>query len=60
MDEKYLTIEEAAEMTRKPVGTLRHYRLNKAGPRAQLVGKRLLYRESDVRQWLDAQFEQAN
>jgi len=52
-----MTIEEAAELLRTPVSTLRYWRHMKRGPKAGRVGGRLMYRQADLEQWLDAQFE---
>lgn len=52
-----MTIEEAAEMLRTPVSTLRYWRHMKRGPKAGRVGGRLMYRQADLEQWLDDQFE---
>jgi DNA-binding transcriptional MerR regulator len=56
MPERLLTIGEVAELTRAPVNTLRYWRGIGAGPPAFKVGRRVLYRESDVRAWLDEQY----
>jgi len=52
-----LTIEEAAEMLRTPVSTLRYWRHMKRGPKAGRIGGRLMYRQADLEQWLNDQFE---
>lgn len=53
------TMAEVSEMTRIPVATLRYYRhLSNKGPRSALLGGRVMYRESDVIDWINAQFEQ--
>lgn len=54
-----LTIEEAAEFLRTPVGTLRFWRHQKKGPRAARIGSRLMYRQADLEQWLNDQFDNA-
>lgn len=53
-----LTIEEAAEILRTPVSTLRYWRHMKRGPRAGRIGGRLMYRQTDLEQWLNDQFEE--
>lgn len=51
-------------MTGLPVSTLKFWRTKKAsedgvtGPRFALLGRRVMYRERDVRIWVDAQFEE--
>lgn len=59
--ERYLTIEEVAEMTRVPVNTLRYWRQKGGvGPKSAKLGpRRVTYRESDVRAWIEAQFAKA-
>lgn len=54
--DKLMTIEEVAEATRLSVATLRWLRHNKRGPVAATLGRRLVYRESDVQKWIDEQF----
>ncbi len=50
------TIPEAAEMTRLPVATLRYMRHCGTGPKSAKVGRRVVYRESDLIAWIDAAF----
>ena len=54
-----LTIEEAAEQLRTPVSTLRYWRHMNKGPRAARIGGRIMYRQADLEQWLNDQFDQA-
>ena len=49
-----LTIAEAAELLRVPVATLRYWRHLEAGPRSFRLGRRVLYRHSDLHDWIDA------
>lgn len=53
-----LTVEEAAEALRTPVSTLRYWRHMKKGPRAARIGGRIMYRQTDLEAWLEAQFDQ--
>ena len=55
MDE-LLTVAEVADRLRRPVATVRYWRATGTGPRSARVGGRVLYRESDVRTWVEAQF----
>nr|WP_246306408.1 helix-turn-helix domain-containing protein [Allobranchiibius huperziae] len=55
MDDEMMTIEEAAELVRRPVNTLRFWRAQRTGPAAFIVGRRLTYLRSDVEEWLTAQ-----
>lgn len=51
--DKLLTIGEVSAVTRQPVETLRFWRQQGRGPEGHKIGRRLLYRESDVQTWLD-------
>jgi excisionase family DNA binding protein len=52
-----LTINEAAEILRAPVATLRYWRHLGTGPRSFRPGRRVLYRRADVHAWIDAQLD---
>ena len=55
MADKFLTTEEVAEIARMPIETLRWMRYQgDKGPRSFKLGRRVLYTESDVREWIDA------
>jgi predicted DNA-binding transcriptional regulator AlpA len=54
--DKILTIEEVAELTRAPLATLRWWKHVNRGPRAFKLGRRIVYKEADVRAWIDAQY----
>jgi len=59
--EKYLKISEVAEWVGVSANTLRHWRATgQGGPRSGRLGRRVVYRETDVKEWLDAQFEHAS
>lgn len=65
--DRILHIGEVSELTGIPENTLRYYRAQSQGDRARRVGppsakfgKRIVYRESDVRAWIDAQFAAAD
>lgn len=49
-----LTVEEVAALLRVPVRTLHQWRYLDRGPRAAKVGRRLLYRRTDIDTWLDS------
>lgn len=52
------TMDEVSEMTRIPVATLRFYRhLGNKGPKSALIGGRVMYREQDVIDWVNAAFD---
>jgi predicted DNA-binding transcriptional regulator AlpA len=53
-----LLLEEVSELTRLPKATLRFYRhRGDGGPQSFKLGNRVVYRRSDVEQWIQAQFE---
>lgn len=57
MADKLLTITEVAEMTRLPEATLRWFRHEGTkGPKSAKLGRRVVYRESDVLAWIDKAF----
>jgi excisionase family DNA binding protein len=55
-----LTVTEAAELLRTPVGTLRYWRHLKTGPRSFRLGRRVLYRRDELLAWVDLQHSQAS
>ncbi len=54
MDERLLTTDEVAAHFRTVPGTVRYWRHVGKGPRSFKVGRRVLYRESDVKAWAEA------
>lgn len=50
-----LTIDEAATLLRTPVATLRYWRYLGTGPRSFRLGRRVVYRRTEVLDWIDAQ-----
>lgn len=52
-DDRLLTIDEAAELTRLPIATLRYKRYEGTGPRSFRLGRRVMYWLSDVLAWID-------
>jgi excisionase family DNA binding protein len=52
-DHEYLTVVEVADLLRTPVSTLYNWRLTGDGPPAARVGRRLLYKRTDVHAWVD-------
>jgi predicted DNA-binding transcriptional regulator AlpA len=55
-----LTINEAAEVTRAPVATLRYWRHLGVGPRSFRLGRRVVYLRNDVESWIEAQADAAS
>ncbi len=58
--EKLLRVEDVTEMTGIAPGTLALWRHKGTGPRSAKLGKRVVYRESDVAAWIDEQFALAS
>lgn len=54
---KLLTLEEAAEIVRRPPATLRFWRHSGTGPPSARIQGRIVYREADLMAWIDRQFE---
>ncbi|WP_259678325.1 AlpA family transcriptional regulator [Arthrobacter oryzae] len=54
---KLLTLDEVAEMLRKSPAQVRWMRHNSTGPRCAKLGGRVMYREQDVIDWVNAAFE---
>lgn len=50
-----LTITEAAELLRSPVATLRYWRHLGTGPHSFKIGRHVLYRRSDLLDWINEQ-----
>jgi excisionase family DNA binding protein len=55
MEDHLLTMAEVAARVRAPLDTVRYWRAQGTGPQGFKVGRRVLFRESDVAAWLDAQ-----
>ncbi|MFE5292997.1 helix-turn-helix transcriptional regulator [Isoptericola sp. NPDC056618] len=49
--------DEVSEETGIPAATLRYWRHIGAGPRSAKLGRRVVYRRSDVEAWVEAQFD---
>lgn len=56
-DPELLLLPEVATMTRLSEDTMRWLRHTGAGPRSGKLGRRVVYRRSDVQAWIDAGFE---
>ena len=54
---KLLRVPDVAELTGIPEATLRFWRHAGTGPPSAKLGRRVVYRESDVLAWVDRQFE---
>ncbi|MGP5032153.1 helix-turn-helix domain-containing protein [Glutamicibacter arilaitensis] len=51
-------IGEASEFLRVPVSTLRYWRQVGTGPQSARIGGRVMYKQIDLENWLNAQFDQ--
>ena len=58
LETELLTIGEAAQAVRVPIGTLRYWRHLGVGPSSFRVGRRVVYRRSDLDEWLREQERQ--
>ena len=56
---KLLTLDEVAEMLRKSPAQVRWMRHNGTGPKCATLGGRVMYRDQDVIDWVNAAFEAA-
>jgi predicted DNA-binding transcriptional regulator AlpA len=56
MTVELLTMDDLSSLLHAPVGTLRHWRLTGQGPKSAKIGRRVLYRSTDVQKWLDQYF----
>jgi predicted DNA-binding transcriptional regulator AlpA len=54
--DRLLTMTETSGRTTVPVPTLRFYRHKGTGPTSFKLGGRVLYKESDVEAWIQAQY----
>lgn len=54
--EKLLTVDEVAEILRKSPGAVRYMVHAGTAPRSARLAGRRMFREGDVRSWIDAQF----
>jgi predicted DNA-binding transcriptional regulator AlpA len=53
--DRLLTIAEAAALMRAPVATLRYWRHLGTGPHSFRLGRRVMYRHSDLLTWIEKQ-----
>jgi predicted DNA-binding transcriptional regulator AlpA len=51
-----LTTDEVAALTRKSPATIRWLKATGQGPRCGKLGRRVVYRRTDVEAWIDAAF----
>ncbi|WP_255801418.1 helix-turn-helix transcriptional regulator [Mycobacteroides abscessus] len=50
-----VTVGQVSTLTGIPVGTLRYWRHANQGPTSFSLGKRVLYRKSEVERWISEQ-----
>lgn len=51
-----LTTEEFADLIRTPESTVRYWRHIGTGPRGVRIGRRVLYRRTDINEWIAARY----
>lgn len=56
---RLLRMQEVSELTGIPVETLRTWRKQNRGPKAARIGSCVMYREADVKAWIDQQFAES-
>jgi predicted DNA-binding transcriptional regulator AlpA len=54
-EDELLTTADVAAMTRAPASTVRYWRYLGTGPRGFRIGRRVLYRRTEVMRWLAEQ-----
>lgn len=59
MHHDLLTMPEAAEYVGLAVATLRFYRATETGPKSFRLGKRIVYKRTDLDAWIEAAYAQA-
>ena len=55
MDDEIIGTPAVSKMTGLPVGTLRYFRSTNQGPASFALGKRVVYRRSEVERWIAEQ-----
>lgn len=58
MDDEIIGTPVVSQMTGIPVGTLRYFRSTNQGPASFALGRRVVYRRSEIERWI-AEQEQA-
>lgn len=53
---KILYQEEVAEMLRRPLSTLRYWRVTGDGPKSFKLGGRVVYKLEDVERWIEERY----
>ena len=56
-DERLLDVHQVARLTNKSVSTMYWLRQTGQGPRSGKLGRRVVYKRSDVIAWIDSAFE---
>lgn len=57
IEDPLLTTEEAAAVLRLSPNTLRSWRTMRRGPKFATIGRRIVYRRSDVERYIQQHFE---
>lgn len=58
MARELLTVEEVADLLRRPVGTLRYWRHAGLGPPSVKIGRRVLYDAAELDAWIEQHFSE--
>lgn len=57
--DEYMTVREVSALTRAPEATVLWWRHVGRGPKSFKVGRRVLYKRSDVERWLEQAYSEA-
>lgn len=56
LNSEILYTEDVAKLSRRSVATIRYMKATGTGPRWGKLGRRVVYKASDVQQWIDSAF----
>lgn len=60
MIDKLLTLPQAAATLHMSIDTLRYWRATGTGPTSIKIGRRVMYRETDIQRYIEVQFATAS
>lgn len=55
MEDEFIDTNEVSTITKIPKGTLRYFRSTDQGPASFTLGRRVVYRKSEVLRWIEEQ-----
>ena len=58
--EPLLETDQAAALISRSGDTLRHWRRTNVGPPWAKIGRRIVYRQSDIERWIEQQFDKSS